>query len=205
MEPPSAQVASLEQGEIVADLRWGTHPPIVVDAPGGGPVRLGAHGRLSLQLLDPAPLRAAGWPLELAALRRRLTGLIAAHLELLLGHQALPLAELMSQRPFLAQRLRQHLEPALAALGLALPLLTLEGLAPLEAPQPLLRPLHVLVGDQPMGPLTLAQVAQLRWSGGLAPDSLVWHPGLVDWQPAASLAELAPLFRPPPPPPPLPA
>jgi hypothetical protein len=211
MDTPSAEVVLLQGGETVPDLRWGTHPPVVYDAPGTGVLRLRAHGHCSVQLRDAPLLRTAlalpdgGWPADLDGLRRHLSELIAAGLDTLLQLEPLPLAALAQQRQPLADRLRQQLAPAAASLGLTLPALSLEGFGPSESVQPQALPLHVLRGDQPSGPLTLSEVAQLRWRGDLGPDTLVWHPNLVDWQAAASLPELAPLFRLPPPPPPLPA
>jgi hypothetical protein len=221
MDSLSRQGAHFQQGGQVSDLCWGTHPPICLEAPGLGAVRLRAHGRFSLQVVDPARLlrqlapAGGGWPADLQPLMVRLRGLISGGLEQLLSREPPPLPDLARQQQPLALLLRHDLEPALAALGLAMPELTIDDLVLPEALLTLLASisaveaapglqLHVLRGEQASGPLSLAQVAELRWRGELEPESLVWHADLQEWQPAATLPELAPLFRAPPPPPPLP-
>jgi predicted Zn finger-like uncharacterized protein len=50
---------------------------------------------------------------------------------------------------------------------------------------------YVAIGQAQVGPLPLAEVKR-KWEGGdVGPDSLVWRPGMGDWQPLTSVAELA--------------
>jgi membrane protease subunit (stomatin/prohibitin family) len=60
---------------------------------------------------------------------------------------------------------------------------------------------HLLAGEEQLGPYSAEQLVVLRDQGQLRGDSLLWHPGLEGWQPAASLPELAVLLQVPPPPP----
>lgn len=203
---------------MVTDLPWGTHPPLCLDPPGQGPQRLRAHGRISLQVKDPARLlpaipRAAADPAqERRALAEGLRGAIVAELEQLLVEEPPPPPPPPPRWLTLAARLGQRLAPVLEPLGLLVTDLTIAGLAGEEEPPPPPvqsgdgeRWLHVLQNGEPSAALSLADVAALRWRGDLQPDSWIWHADLDDWQPASSLPELAPLFQAPPPPPPPPA
>src|SRR6266508_1268483 len=50
---------------------------------------------------------------------------------------------------------------------------------------------YVAIGQAQVGPLPLAEVKR-KWEGGdVGPDSLVWRPGMGNWQPLSSVAELA--------------
>ncbi|WP_242341144.1 MULTISPECIES: GYF domain-containing protein, partial [unclassified Anaeromyxobacter] len=50
---------------------------------------------------------------------------------------------------------------------------------------------YVAIGQAQVGPLPIAEVKR-KWEGGdVGPDSLVWRPGMGDWQPLSSVAELA--------------
>uniref|UniRef100_UPI001F575A64 GYF domain-containing protein n=1 Tax=Anaeromyxobacter terrae TaxID=2925406 RepID=UPI001F575A64 len=50
---------------------------------------------------------------------------------------------------------------------------------------------YVAIGQAQVGPLPLAEVKR-KWEGGdVGPDSLVWRPGMGDWQPLSTVAELA--------------
>jgi membrane protease subunit (stomatin/prohibitin family) len=76
----------------------------------------------------------------------------------------------------------------------------------LFAPEPpAMTRFHVLDDGQSTGPFDFGQLASLRSGGRLTPETMVWREGLAQWQQAASLAELAPLFAGPPGPPPLPS
>ena len=51
---------------------------------------------------------------------------------------------------------------------------------------------HYSVGDgKPNGPIPLEQLRKAIATGQLAPDTLVWHESLGDWQPVASVPALA--------------
>jgi len=50
---------------------------------------------------------------------------------------------------------------------------------------------YVAIGQAQVGPLPLAEVKRKWESGDVGPDSLVWRPGMGDWQPLSSVAELA--------------
>src|SRR5688500_10173673 len=45
---------------------------------------------------------------------------------------------------------------------------------------------HIAVGDQQKGPYTLDEL----WRVDFGPDTLVWQPGMADWQRADSLPDL---------------
>ena len=47
-------------------------------------------------------------------------------------------------------------------------------------------------GGQPVGPVSLDALRSV----GLTPETLVWHEGMTDWQPANQLPELQDLFPP---------
>ncbi len=59
---------------------------------------------------------------------------------------------------------------------------------------------HVAENGAPVGPFTGAQLAQAIASGRVARDSLVWSPGMPEWQAAASVPSLQGLFAATPPP-----
>jgi predicted Zn finger-like uncharacterized protein len=50
---------------------------------------------------------------------------------------------------------------------------------------------YVAIGQAQVGPLPLAEVKRKWEAGDVGPDSLVWRPGMGDWQPLSSVAELA--------------
>lgn len=56
---------------------------------------------------------------------------------------------------------------------------------------------HIAVNNQQQGPFT---IDQLRASGQVTPDTLVWSAGMPQWAPASSVPELAALFAATPPP-----
>jgi predicted Zn finger-like uncharacterized protein len=59
------------------------------------------------------------------------------------------------------------------------------------APSPAPTEWYVAIGQAQVGPLPLAEVKR-KWEGGdVGPDSLVWRPGMGDWQPLSSVGELA--------------
>ena len=50
---------------------------------------------------------------------------------------------------------------------------------------------YVAIGQAQVGPLPLAEVKR-KWEGGeVGPDSLVWRPGMGDWSPLSTVADLA--------------
>lgn len=54
---------------------------------------------------------------------------------------------------------------------------------------------HVAINGQAVGPYPLASLQQLVTNGQLTPNTLVWKPGMVDWQEANTLVELQGLFN----------
>ena len=46
-------------------------------------------------------------------------------------------------------------------------------------------------GRERIGPLSQADLEALVTSGDIGPDTLVWHPGLPDWQPYRAVAQAA--------------
>lgn len=54
---------------------------------------------------------------------------------------------------------------------------------------------HVAINGQAVGPYPLASLQQLVTNGQLTPNTLVWKPGMADWQEANSLVELQSLFN----------
>ena len=65
---------------------------------------------------------------------------------------------------------------------------------------------HISVNGAQAGPFNMQQLAQMAQSGQLTPQTYVWKQGMVNWELAGNVAELALLFTapntPPPPPPP---
>lgn len=66
---------------------------------------------------------------------------------------------------------------------------------------------HISVNGSQAGPFNMQQLAQMAQSGQLTPQTYVWKQGMVNWELAGNVAELAGLFVPPvpgsmPPPPP---
>lgn len=53
---------------------------------------------------------------------------------------------------------------------------------------------NVAVNGASTGPFSVAQLQQMAAGGQLSKESLVWASGFTNWQPAGSVAELAPLF-----------
>ena len=54
---------------------------------------------------------------------------------------------------------------------------------------------YIAVGGSPIGPFANVQLASMADSGALAKESLVWKPGMTQWQHASDVAELRPLFE----------
>ena len=50
---------------------------------------------------------------------------------------------------------------------------------------------YVAIGQAQVGPLPLAEVKRKWEAGDVGPDSLVWRPGMGDWQALSSVSELA--------------
>jgi membrane protease subunit (stomatin/prohibitin family) len=66
---------------------------------------------------------------------------------------------------------------------------------------------HISVNGSQAGPFNMQQLAQMAQSGQLTPQTYLWKQGMVNWELAGNVAELAGLFAPPvpgsmPPPPP---
>ena len=59
------------------------------------------------------------------------------------------------------------------------------------APAPAATEWYVAIGQAQVGPLPLAEVKRKWEAGDVGPDSLVWRPGMGDWQPLSGVAELA--------------
>ena len=54
---------------------------------------------------------------------------------------------------------------------------------------------HVVINGQAAGPFDLSMLTQMAANGQLTADSLVWKPGMAQWQPAGNLEDLRSLFR----------
>jgi predicted Zn finger-like uncharacterized protein len=74
--------------------------------------------------------------------------------------------------------------------------------SPAAPPEPAPRPAalssdwYVAIDDAQVGPLP-PEAVKAKWeSGEVGPDSLVWQPGLSDWKPLSSVAELAQFLAP---------
>src|SRR6266508_1943265 len=55
---------------------------------------------------------------------------------------------------------------------------------------------YVAIGQAQVGPLPLAEVKRKWEAGDVGPDSLVWRPGMGDWSPLTSVADLAAYLSP---------
>lgn len=76
----------------------------------------------------------------------------------------------------------------------------------MQAPPPMPNVQYMLaVNGQQMGPFGMSQLQQMVQTGQLTPQTYVWKQGMAQWEMAAGVAELAPLFAAPvAPPPPVP-
>jgi predicted Zn finger-like uncharacterized protein len=66
--------------------------------------------------------------------------------------------------------------------------------APAPAPAP--TEWYVAIGQAQVGPLPLAEVKRKWEAGDVGPDSLVWRPGMTDWQAVTAVPELAGFLAP---------
>jgi predicted Zn finger-like uncharacterized protein len=55
---------------------------------------------------------------------------------------------------------------------------------------------YVAIGEAQVGPLPIADVKRKWEQGDVGPDSLVWRPGMGDWSPLSTVAELAAILSP---------
>jgi len=76
------------------------------------------------------------------------------------------------------------------------------GGAPMTPPPPPTANWHIVENGASAGPFAAEQLPQMAAAGRLRPDTLVWTAGMAAWQPAAQVAQLAPLLQGAPPPPP---
>ena len=53
---------------------------------------------------------------------------------------------------------------------------------------------HVVINGQAAGPFDFSMLTQMAAKGQLTADSLVWKPGMAQWQPAGNLEDLRSLF-----------
>lgn len=54
---------------------------------------------------------------------------------------------------------------------------------------------HVAINGQAVGPYPIPSLQQMAGSNQLTPETLVWKPGMTDWQEAGSVAELQGIFN----------
>lgn len=59
---------------------------------------------------------------------------------------------------------------------------------------------HVMLNGQAAGPFDISTLTQMAANGQLTADSLVWKPGMAQWQPAGGMEDLRTLFGQVPPP-----
>jgi predicted Zn finger-like uncharacterized protein len=64
------------------------------------------------------------------------------------------------------------------------------------APAPLSTEWYVAIGEAQVGPLPIADVKRKWEQGDVGPDSLCWRPGMGDWSPLSTVAELASILSP---------
>jgi predicted Zn finger-like uncharacterized protein len=55
---------------------------------------------------------------------------------------------------------------------------------------------YVAIGEAQVGPLPLPEVKRKWETGEVGPDSLVWKPGMADWQPVSTVSDLAAALAP---------
>lgn len=70
--------------------------------------------------------------------------------------------------------------------------------APAATPPPITQ-YHVFINNQQLGPMDITTLRQYANAGQLDRNTLVWTPGMADWMPAGSVAQLTSLFMTPPP------
>jgi predicted Zn finger-like uncharacterized protein len=66
----------------------------------------------------------------------------------------------------------------------------------LSAPTPAATEWYVAIGQAQVGPLPLGEVKKKWEAGDVGPDSLVWRPGMGEWAPLTTVAELAGFLAP---------
>ena len=64
------------------------------------------------------------------------------------------------------------------------------------APTPAASEWYVAIGQAQVGPLPLAEVKRKWEAGDVGPESLVWRPGMGDWSPLSTVADLAAYLAP---------
>lgn len=67
---------------------------------------------------------------------------------------------------------------------------------PTKAPEPPATEWYVAIGQAQVGPLPLSDVKKKWEESDIGPDSLVWRPGMADWAPLSSVADLAAYLAP---------
>src|SRR5512133_1761972 len=65
-----------------------------------------------------------------------------------------------------------------------------------DGPAPLATEWYVAIGEAQVGPLPIADVKRKWEQGDVGPDSLCWRPGMGDWSPLSTVAELAAVLSP---------
>src|SRR5512133_2632631 len=65
-----------------------------------------------------------------------------------------------------------------------------------QGPGPVGTEWYVAIGEAQVGPLPIPDVKRKWEQGDVGPDSLVWRPGMGDWSPLATVAELASVLLP---------
>jgi len=68
--------------------------------------------------------------------------------------------------------------------------------APAASSEPPATEWYVAIGEAQVGPLPLAEVKKKWEAGDVGPDSLTWRPGMPDWQPLSTVADLAAYLAP---------
>jgi predicted Zn finger-like uncharacterized protein len=65
-----------------------------------------------------------------------------------------------------------------------------------QGPAPIGTEWYVAIGEAQVGPLPIPDLKRKWEQGDVGPDSLVWRPGMGDWSPLATVAELASVLLP---------
>ncbi|MCU0231963.1 MAG: SPFH domain-containing protein [Acidobacteria bacterium] len=110
--------------KLFADQKWGTREPVVFRDPQFGMLRLRAHGRYAIHVVDPRQfvnvLVGTLGRYTTAELADYLREIVVARLNDALGELAIPLLDLPRQYDELAEELKRRIAPDVARLGLAL-------------------------------------------------------------------------------------
>ncbi len=175
------------------DQRWGTPQPITIRDKDFGAVRLRAFGNYTYRVGDPklfhTSLSGTREAYTTSELDGQLRGMILQHISGAIAQSGIPFLDLAANQGAFADALRKELDPAFAAIGLALEGMTLQNLS---LPEELQKVLDQKIGmgmvGNDMGKFMQYQTAQAipemakgaaSGGGGVAGDAMGLGAGIA--------------------------